>query len=105
MAKYYVQAGSFSRIVVAEDAQGAALATVHSVLGDTLEEDRLMNPVQWVSEDEVDEFSEDIAELIFVSEIGFGRSEAGCFMTEEVIQNWHDLMVAIENMIRLGDDF
>lgn len=99
MAKFYVQAGSFSRIVIAEDAQGAALATVHTVLGDAIEEDRLNEPVQWVSEEEVDEFSGDVAELIFVSEIGFGRSEAGCFATEEIIQHWHDLMVAIENLL------
>lgn len=104
MAKYYVQAGSFSRIVIAEDAQGAALATVHGVLSEVNDEDRIVDPVQWVSDDEVDEFSDDIAELIFVSEIGFGRSEAGCFFTEEIIQHWHDLMIAIENMIRLGSD-
>ena len=105
MAKFYVQAGSFSRIVIAEDAQGAALATVHNVLGDAVEEDRMIDPVQWVGEEEVDEFCDEVAELIFVSEIGFGRSEAGCFSTEEVIRHWHDLMVAIENMMRLSNEF
>jgi hypothetical protein len=103
MAKFYVQAGSFSRIILAEDAQGAALATVHTVLGDPIEDDRVMDPVQWVCESEVDEFAEDVAELILVSEIGFGRSEAGCFATEDIIQHWHDLMVAIENMLKIGD--
>ena len=100
MAKYYVQAGSFSRIVIAHDAQGAALATVHNVLGDPIEDDRALDPIQWVNEDEVEEFSEEVAELIFVSEIGFGRSEAGCFATEDIIQHWHDLMVAIENLLK-----
>lgn len=103
MAKYYVQAGCFSRIVVAEDAQGAALATVHRVLGDAIEEDRTLEPVQWVTDDEVDEFSDEVDDQILVSEIGFGRFEAGVFSTEEIIQHWHDLMVAIENMINRLD--
>ena len=40
MPKFYVQTGTLSKIVIAEDAQGAALATIHNVLGDSIENDQ-----------------------------------------------------------------
>lgn len=97
MPKFYVQTELLSRIVIAEDAQGAALATVHQVIGDVADGDYSCS--DWVDECEVDQVRSELDNQILVSEIGFGRDEAGRFSTDEIIQQWHDLMVAIENMI------
>lgn len=100
MPKFYVQTGTLTKIVIAEDAQGAALATVHNVLGDAINtEQRISTPLQIVDQDEVADICDRFEDQVHVSEIGFGRSEAGLFNLEEIIQSWHQLMVAIENMI------
>ena len=100
MPKFYVQTGTLSKIVIAEDAQGAALATIHNVLGDSIENDqRIFSTMQIVNQDEVADVCNRFEDQVLVSEIGFGRSEAGLFGLEEILQHWHQLMIAIENMI------
>ena len=101
MPKFYVQTGSLSKIVVAEDAKGAALATIHNVLSDAIDKDqRISTTLEIVDQDEVADICEQFNDQVLVSEIGFGRSEAGLFSVDEIIQHWHRLMIAIENMIK-----
>ena len=99
MPKFYVQTGTLSEIVIAEDAQGAALATIHNVLGDAIDKDQcISSAMQIVDQNEVVDICNRFEDQVLVSEIGFGRSEAGFFSVEEILQQWHQLMVAIENM-------
>jgi len=101
MPKFYVQTGMLSKIVLAEDAQGAALATIHNVLGDAIEKDQPITvATEIVDQDEVADICDQFEDQVLVSEIGFGRSEAGLFSVDEIIQHWHQLMIAIENMIK-----
>lgn len=101
MPKFYVQTGNFTKVVIAEDAQGAALATVHKVLGEAIQKDqRITVQMELIDQDEVAEICDDFEDQVLVSEIGFGRCEAGLFETEEIIQHWHKLMIAIENLIK-----
>jgi len=122
MAKYYIQSGQVSYIVGACDVEGAALWTMHRIMDEKIcdyEDALLSNDIDPfdlpISDSEIDgvpqavpyeamlEGLAEFAETILVSEIGFGRNEAGDLDTEEIFHQWRQLMQAVDRLHdRLG---
>jgi hypothetical protein len=122
MAKYYIQSGQVSYIVGACDAEGAALWALHRIMDQKIcdfEDSLLSNdfdpfdlPVSDVEIEGVPQavpyeaMLEGLAEFdgkILVSEIGFGRCDAGELETEEIFHQWRQLMLAVDRLHdRLG---
>jgi len=121
MAKYYIQSNHVSFVVCANDAEGAALWAMHRVIDEKIcdfEEQELLenflaDDVVGMDEEPIDgapqavplepmlEGLAQFAEHISISEIGFGRDEAACLDTEEIFNQWRQLMFAVD---RLFDD-
>lgn len=96
MPKYYVQCGTTQLIVQAEDAQGAALWGVHQIIDDHLD----LESIDWTDPEEVENLELirvmlSLGDAVDVSEIGFGRSEAGQFDTPSIMTEWSQLIVAV----------
>lgn len=122
MAKYYIQSGNVSYIVCACDNEGAALWALHRVMDEKIcdyEDNLLANGVDPfnlpVADDQIEGVPQavpyeamlqglsEFAETIQVSEIGFGRNEAGELGTEEIFHQWRQLMQAVDRLHdRLG---
>ena len=113
MAKFYVQSGLFSIIVQARDGEGAALWAVHQFLENceaysTTVSQATVSRVA-VSQAAVNTNDADgnrpsqgqacneqnLAATLSVSEVGFGRREAGCYLTDEVMQKYVELWAAL----------
>lgn len=102
MAKYYVQSGDRKMVMTAADAQAAALWLVHRSLNDVMP-----------AYDDHGMSAEDRCEIamvhglinldntIAVSERGFDRTDAVSLDVFELIQTWHQLMMAL---IKLESD-
>ena len=128
MAKYYIQSGKVSFVVGACDVEGAALWAMHRIMDNKIcdyEDNLLANDIDpfehstATADDENDgPFGEvpqaapyeamldglaEFNEQINVSEIGFGRCEAGELDTEDIFHQWRQLMLAVDRLHdRLG---
>ncbi|MDG1874713.1 MAG: hypothetical protein P8J27_12430 [Mariniblastus sp.] len=122
MAKYYIQSGKVSFVVCACDVEGAALWTMHRIMDEKIcdFEDELISqdidPFSLpISETEITDVPEAIpyeamlnglaqfGESIQVSQRGFGRTDAGELQTEDIFQQWRQLMQAVDRLHdRLG---
>jgi hypothetical protein len=99
MAKFYVQSGTVSTIISAEDAERAALWAVHCAM-------RQVVPVYEDEELTPDEKSQVgvvqgimvLGNSIRISEIGFDRSDSLEMDTFEMLVQWHQLMVALAKL-------
>ena len=104
MAKYYLQSGQINFVVQAADAEAAALWMLNQVVSadgssreGTLAEDfqlsrnELMMCKAVFALDQLDN-------EIMVSQIGFGRSEAGLFDTELIFKHWVELLDAMSKL-------
>lgn len=99
MAKFYVQSGLCSEIVTANDAYSAALWAMHLVMEDVVPVDQ----VDWLDECDVPEsgFEDGLLKLgqtVAVSEIGFGRDEAGRYDTADTLAEWNQLIIALTRL-------
>ena len=99
MAKFYVQSGNIRTVVSADDSEKAALWIVH----------RAMQQVMPVYEDDelTPEQKGEVASVqgvmvlgnsILTSEVGFDRADATAVDTFDLIQHWHQLMVALARL-------
>jgi len=99
MAKFYVQSGLISHIVTANDAFSAALWAMHLVMEDVVPVDQ----VDWLDQADVPEhgFADGLYKLgatVAVSEVGFGRDEAGRFDTADTLAEWNQLVIALARL-------
>jgi hypothetical protein len=101
MAKYYVQSGIYREVIQADDARKAALWAIHHVMEDVLP----------IYDDPTLEMKErhQVAVLqsclvlddgIYLNERGFDRFDSQRFDTNELVGEWHQLIVAIESLER-----
>ena len=117
MPKYYIQSGQVSYIVGACDVEGAALWTMHRIM-----DEKICDYEDEILEDEADLFDLPIddkavtgvpeavpyeamlnglamfGQTIRVSQIGFGRDDAGELETEEIFHQWRQLMQAVDRL-------
>ena len=126
MAKFYVQSGRVSYIVCALDLEGAALWVMHRVMDDKIcefeaaqagwrdshdedssddptadpfyEDHLLMGVPQAIPYDAMLEGLAQFDGTISLSELGFGRSEAGELETENIFHQWRQLMLAVDRL-------
>lgn len=113
MAKFYVQSGLFEIVVQAGDGEGAALWAVHRYLhacdraSQQLFEVRQLQAFgeqspqtfecqAWVADSTLD--PPDLAETIQCSEVGFGRRDAGVYLTNDVLQKYSELLTALSSL-------
>lgn len=103
MAKFYVQSGLFSIIVQARDGEGAALWAVHQFLENCEAQSTTVSQAG-VNTNDADGNrpsqghgcnEQNLAATLSVSEVGFGRREAGCYLTDEVMQKYVELWAAL----------
>lgn len=103
MAKFYVHSGDFQLIIQAESARDAALWAMHMAMEEVVPVDDL----EWTSAAREDlRFTDDEAKLgmeMLLSEIGFGRDEAGNFETLDVMTEWNQLTVVVARLSELID--
>ncbi|MAR09774.1 MAG: hypothetical protein CL681_07340 [Blastopirellula sp.] len=99
MAKYYVESGTLQLIVQADDAHKAALWAIHRTMQQILPvyDEHCLSP----------ETKADIAftagamvlgEMMFLSEVGFGGSDAVRFNTTDMVIEWNQLMIALTKL-------
>lgn len=99
MAKFYIESGKFQQLVTAKDSYSAALWAMHLVMEQVIPVD----DIDWVGEPEgapldyLDGMSL-LGDVINVSEIGFGRNEAGCYETADTIAEWNGLIIALSKI-------
>ena len=114
MAKYYVQSGLFEIVVQAGDGEGAALWAVHRYLHACDRASQQLFEVRQLVADGPEELSQalelhgwladsaldppDLAETIQCSELGFGRRDAGVYLTNEVLQKYSELLTALASL-------
>lgn len=113
MAKYYVQSGLFEIVVQAGDGEGAALWAVHRYLhacdrasqqlfevrqlqGSGEQQSPTVEWQAWTVDTTLD--PPDLAETIQCSEVGFGRRDAGVYLTNEVLQKYSELLTALSSL-------
>ncbi|MEQ1906994.1 MAG: hypothetical protein ABL888_22610 [Pirellulaceae bacterium] len=94
MAKFYVTTNDTRLLVQAADGEGAALWALHQHL-----EQNATALETLVTEAQVTQAFAGWGETVAVSEIGFERAEAGCFRTFEIVQNYCQLMLALERLV------
>lgn len=99
MAKFYVQSGLVAHIVTANDAFSAALWAMHLVMEDVVP----VAEVDWLDEADQPEhgFADGLLKLgeeILVSEVGWGRDEAGRFDTADTLAEWNQLVIALTRL-------
>jgi hypothetical protein len=99
MAKFYVQSGLVSQLITANDAFSAALWAMHLVMEDVVP----VEEVDWLDEANQPEhgFADGLMKLgdeVCVSEVGFGRDEAGRFDTADTLAEWNQLIIAMARL-------
>ncbi len=97
--KYYVQTGNCKNICQSRDAEAAALWSVHQFLDQRVN----LGAIDWFDDSEMDNVELfraflELGEEVHVSEIGFGRCEAGWFDTADLMMQWQQLMIAVHRM-------
>ena len=99
MPKYYVQSEQFSVVVSAADSRGAALFLVDQLIRKVTAADAgpassRVDCDNWRAA----ELEARLGDRVRVSEIGWGRSEAGAFRPQILLAEWHQLAVAVERL-------
>ncbi len=94
MAKFYVSSKNVRLVVQAADAEGAALWAIHQVI-----EQKLESTSQIIDGQRITAAFADWDKTISVSEQGFERFEAGSFITEDTVQHYVELIVALERIV------
>jgi hypothetical protein len=125
MPKYYLQSGAVSFVVCAVDVEGAALWAMHRTM-DKMVEAYEAAKAEWLDPDFNDEVGEllqaehnaslgipegipydamleglsQFDEAIQISELGYGRDDAGQLSTEDIFRKWRQLMLAVDRLHR-----
>ena len=104
MAKYYIESGDVRMVVQAEDARMAALWTMHSAMEKSISLDEFELSLD--QREDLGDFDSvaQFAKTMRVSEIGFGRDEAGVFDSLEMMIEWNQLAVALQRLERIIDN-
>ena len=93
MAKFYVQSGNVEMVLQAHDSRCAAIWAVHRTLGSALpflcEETAAYDSLSGLTR---------LDQEIFVSEQGFDRPDGDRFDTLDVIDEWNQLIVALDRL-------
>ena len=99
MAKFYVQSGNIRTVVAADDAEKAALWIVHRAMQQVMPvyEDDELSPEQ-KGEVAAVEGVMVLGNAVRTSEIGFDRADAEEVDTFDLVQPWHQLMVALARL-------
>ena len=101
MAKFYVASGELRVVVQADDARTAALWAMHLAMSRSLNldgiEPSLDQRIDLATFDAVARFDR----WMKISEIGFGREEAGKFDSLDIMIEWNQLATAIVRLERL----
>ncbi|HAN96356.1 MAG TPA: hypothetical protein DCQ98_02485 [Planctomycetaceae bacterium] len=101
MAKFYVTSGDVRVVVQAEEARCAALWTIHLTMRSSVDADQLgLSPDQREDLARFDSMTR-FDRWMRVSEIGFGREEAGCFESIEMMIEWNQLAMAVVRLEKL----
>ena len=101
--KFYVRSGKVSWLVLATDADVAALRFVQNALkGSLISGRKAVNKKLRLLDVEAMKLLARVRldARILVSESGFSSSEAGTYATAVVIKRWQGQIAAIENLIR-----
>ena len=101
MAKYYVQSGMFREVIQADDARKAALWAIHHVMHDVLPvyDDRSLDMTQ---KHQVATLQACLVldEEVRINERGFDRFDGHRFDSNQLVDEWHQLIVALEKLER-----
>jgi hypothetical protein len=93
MAKFYITARYIQCLVQAEDAEGAALWALHQAVSEgTSRSGEAFSPEQILG------LLAQWGRKISVSEVGYGRADAGVFRTDETLESYWELMDALEQL-------
>ncbi len=100
MAKFYLTSGTVEFVVTAADAEGAALWMINQVIDQTVEPGEQFDENDQASEliDYI-EAADIFDDQVMVSEIGFGRDEAGVLETQWLFMKWFQLSNALNNLL------
>lgn len=100
--KFYVRSGEVNWIVLAKDADTAALLFVQNALNGSLISGRkaVNKQLQLLDQQAMELLAAPLDPRIFISESGFTNSEAGQFVTSLVIKRWRTQIAALEKLIR-----
>jgi hypothetical protein len=104
MAKYYVQSGTVRTVISADDAEKAALWTVHKALQQVVPvyDDIELSPSE-KSDVAMVQGMMVLGNSVAISELGFDRSDAQQLDTFELVVQWHQLMIALSRLEELLD--
>jgi hypothetical protein len=99
MAKYYVQSGIYREVIQADDARKAALWAIHQVMQDVLPvyDDRSLD-MQQKHQVAVLQACLVLDEEVRVNERGFDRFDGPRFRASRLVDEWHQLIVAIDKL-------
>lgn len=125
MPKYYLQSGAVSFVVCAVDVEGAALWTMHRTMDKMVaayeaakaewldpefddevgaileaENNEALGVPEGIPYDAMLEGLSQFDDVIHISELGYGRDDAGLVQTEEIFRKWRQLMLAVDRLHR-----
>lgn len=106
MPKFYVQSGTVSLVLQANDAEAAAIWTIHRTLAPALPfaDDRESHDEDGedyslaASESGIMPLSGRLGETTQVSQRGFGGDDCGRYNTLQLVQYWSELLLALDNL-------
>ena len=101
--KFYVRSGEVRLVILAIDADTAALRFIQNALqGSLISGRKAVNKQLKLVDDGAMELLAKVKldSRIHISEAGFTRSEAGQFVTSLVVKRWRSQIAAIEKLIR-----
>lgn len=99
--KYYVQSANVEWILLATDPGVAALQLVQKTFEPAIKShQKITSGLKMIDHIQVEKLAQPLADEIHVSQSGFGKTDAGTFTTNEVIECWLNQMSAIENLLR-----
>ncbi len=100
--KFYVRSGKERLLVLAIDAEVAALRFIHNVFKGWLISGpkQVNNKLQLLEAKPMKPLLDRMDRKIFISEAGFTRSEAGEFATSLVVARWRMQIASLEKIIR-----
>ncbi len=96
MAKFYVQSGTFRRVVAADSCHKAALWAVHEVMQQILptEDERASQSAETVTV---------LSARVRVDERGFDRDDARELPTMEVMGQWTEMVATLDRLQQILD--
>ncbi|EMI45221.1 hypothetical protein [Rhodopirellula sp. SWK7] len=108
MAKFYVQSGTFRRVVAADSSRKAALWAVHEVMQQILptEDDCDSNATPTadrLGNDESVQKMTVLSGVVRVNERGFDRDDANEMSTMEVVGEWNQMAMTLERLQQMLD--